>query len=112
METFTDRFKTVVGVRQGCTISPQLFNILLELVMRYATCDATVGIHIQGQLVNNLRFADDIALLADSNEDLQTLVTAGYTSSSDMGLKINIGKTEVQIISRKDITIHHGHQNQ
>ena len=38
--------------------------------MTYATCDTTVGIHIQEQLVNNLRFADDIALLAESNEDL------------------------------------------
>ena len=95
----------MVGVRQGCTISPQLFNILLELVMTYATCDATVGIHIQGQLVNNLHFADDIALLAESNKDLQALVTAVYTNSSDMGLNINIGKTEVQVLSKKDITM-------
>ena len=73
--------------------------------MTYATCDATVGIHIQEQLVNNLRFADDIALLAESNEDLLALVTAVYTSSSDMGLKINISKTEVQVISKKDITM-------
>ena len=101
----TDWFKTMVGVRQGCIISPQLFNILLEFVMTYATCDTTAGIHIQGQLVNNLRFADNIALLAQSNEDLQTLVTAVYTSSSNMGLKINIGKTEVQVISKKDITM-------
>ena len=72
--------------------------------MTYATCDSTVGIHIQGQL-NNLLFADDIALLAESNEDLQTLVTAVYTSSKDTGLKINIGKTEVQVISKKDITM-------
>ena len=89
----------MVGVWQGCIVSPQLFNIELELVMTYATCDATVDFHIQGQLVNNQRFADDIALLAESNEDLQTLVTAVYTST-DMGLKINIGKTEVQVLNQ------------
>ena len=49
-----------------------------------------------------MRFADDIALLTESNEDLQTLVTVVYTSSSDMG---NIGKTEVQLISKKDIAM-------
>ena len=101
----TDWFETRVGVRQGCIISPQLFNILLELVMLYATCDSPIGIHIQGQLVNNLRFADDIALLAESHGDLQSLVTSVYTCSSDLGLKINIGKTEVQVISKNDITM-------
>ncbi len=56
----TEWFTTSVGVRQGCVISPQLFNILLELVMLYATHDVNVGAKIQGQLISNLRFADDI----------------------------------------------------
>ena len=64
----------MVGVRQGCIISPQFFNILLELVMAYATYESAIGVYIQGHLINNLRFADDIALLAESAEDLQLLV--------------------------------------
>ena len=67
--------------------------------------DSPIGVHIQGQLINNLRFADDIALLAESKEDLQSLVNAVSESSTNMGLKINIGKTEVQVISKKDVTI-------
>jgi len=95
----------MVGVRQGCIISPLLFNILLELVMAYATYDSEIGIHIQGKRINNLRFADDIALLAESKEDLQSLVTSVYNCSTNLGLKININKTEVEVISKKDITI-------
>jgi hypothetical protein len=66
----TGWFSTTVGVRQGCVISPQLE--LLELVMLYATNDANIGVKIQGQLFSNLRFADDIVLLAETASDLQT----------------------------------------
>ena len=71
----TDWFATAVGVRQGCVISPQLFNILLELVMLFALEDTEIGATIQGCRINNLRFADDIVLIAESPEDLQTLLT-------------------------------------
>ena len=101
----TDWFRTMVVVRQRCIISPQLFNILLELVMAYATYESAIVVHIQGHLINNLRFVDDITLLAESAEDLQLLVNSVYTSSTNMGLKINIGKTEVQVISKKDMDI-------
>lgn len=97
----TSWFTTRVGVRQGCVISPQLFNILLELVMLYALHDCNIGVNILGQLINNLRFADDIALIANSPKDLQTLVNLVHKSSSAFGLKINIAKTEVQAISKE-----------
>ena len=75
-------------------VSHQLFNILLELVMAYAKYMPPPlvwhGVHIQGQLVINLRFADDIALLAESNE-----VNEVYLYNINLGLKINIAKTEV-----------------
>ena len=97
----TDWFTTAVGVRQGCVISPQLFNILLELVMLIALEDTEIGATIQGCHINNLRFADDIVLIAENPEDLQTLVDKVFTASSDYGLKINIQKTEVQVISKR-----------
>ena len=97
----TDWFRTTVGVRQGCVLSPQLFNILLEVVMLYATHDSSIGVLINGLLINNLRFADDIVLIAESENDLQTLVNAAQQVSSSFGLKINIAKTEVQVISKR-----------
>ncbi|XP_072037253.1 uncharacterized protein [Amphiura filiformis] len=80
-------------------ISPQLFNILLKL---YAPHGTNIVVNIQEQVVNNLRFAEDIALIANSEEDLPTLVNLVHQSSSAFGLKINITKTEVQAISNKD----------
>ena len=97
----TDWFKTTVGVRQGCALSPQLFNILLEAVMLYAIHDTKIGVRVQGQLINNLRFADDIVLIADNDRDLQTIDDLVHQSSSNFGLKINITKTEVQAISKQ-----------
>ncbi|XP_072016827.1 uncharacterized protein [Amphiura filiformis] len=78
---------------------PQLFNILLELVLRLAIEDVSIGITIQGQLINNLRFADDIVLLVEIN--LQTLVDKVHNESMKFGLTINIAKTEVQVIGRE-----------
>ena len=98
----TEWFQTTVGVRQGCVISPQLFNILLEVVMLYATHNVNIGAKIQGQLISNLRFADDIVILAESANDLQNLVDKVYENSSNLGLKINIAKTEVQVIGKKE----------
>ena len=109
----TDWFKTTVGVRQGCVISPQLFNLLLELAMLYATHDTTIGAQIQGQVISNLRFADDIVLIAENANDLQTIVNQVFQSTSNLGLKINISKTEVQVISRNVIQLNitiNGHQ--
>ena len=82
----TELFKTVARVKQRCVISPQLFNILLELVMLMALDDAQIGACIQGEQINNLRFADDIVLIAETPEELQTLVNRVYESSSDYGL--------------------------
>ena len=67
--------------------------------MLYATYDTTIG--IEWHLINNLRFADDIILIADTERNLQTLVDKVYRSSSNFGLKINITKTEVQDISKQ-----------
>ena len=71
---FAEWFQTTVGVIQGCVIPPQLFNILLEVVMLYATHNVKIGAKIQGQLISNLRFADGIVIFAESANDLQNLV--------------------------------------
>ena len=98
--SLTDWFSTRVGVRQGCIISPQLFNILLEVAMLHALHDLDLGACMNGTIINNLRFADDIAILAESEEDLQTLVSEVFKTSSQLGLKISLTKTQVQVIGR------------
>ena len=69
----TDWFPKIVGVRQGCVSSPQLFNIILEMVILHATYYTPIGTNIQGHLINNIRFADDIVLLARNEIDLQSI---------------------------------------
>ena len=101
-DNITEWFRTLTGLRQGCILSPQLFNILLELVISLAIQDLSIiGINLQGMTINNLRFADDIVLLADSVEDLLTLVTNIHTVSRKFGLTINKGNTEVQMITKE-----------
>ena len=68
--------------------------------MLYATHNVNIGAKIQDQLISNLRFADDIVILAESANDLQNLVDKVYENSSNLGLKINIAKTEVQVIGK------------
>ena len=67
--------------------------------------DVEVGIKNQGQIINNLRFADDIVLLAPSENDLQTLVNKVREWSKKFSLTINIGKTQVQVISKESMKI-------
>ena len=77
----TDWFQTLAGVRQRYILSPQLFNILLELVITTAIEDCNICLRLNGSIVNNLRFADDIALMTESESDLQTLVDLVHTTS-------------------------------
>ena len=103
----TDWFKVTVGVRQGCNLSPYLFNLLLEAMMQEAMKSVDAGVNVSGQLVNNLRFADDIDLIAESPEQLQVLTDKVEESSKRFGLKINVSKTKVMTIgkSHKELNI-------
>src|SRR2546426_6606998 len=67
--TLTDWFEMIVGVLQGCVLSPMLFNTFLETIMAKALTDNTQGIMIGGTMMDNLRFADDIAAVAGSEKD-------------------------------------------
>ena len=87
---------TVMGVMQGCVLSPVLFNILLEVVIALALGGNEVGATISGNLISNLRFADDICLVATSNDDLQQFVDAVHTTSMMFGLTVSSSKTVVQ----------------
>ena len=82
------------GVCQGCILSSCLFNLYAEYIMRNAGLDeAQAGIKIAGRNINNLRYADDTTLMAESKE-LKSLLMKGKEESEKVGLKLNIQKTK------------------
>ena len=86
----TDCFQIRKGVRQGCILSPCLINIYAEYIMRNARLDeAQAGIKIPGRNINNLRYADDTTLMAES-EELKSLLMKVKEESKKVGLKLNI----------------------
>jgi len=95
-------FKVVVGVGQGCNLSPYLFLLLLEAVMQLALQNTEAGVLMDGQVVNNLRFADDIDLIAESETDLQELTDKVNCYSKKLGLRINEKKTQVMAVGKTD----------
>ena len=87
----TDWFQIGKGVRQGCILSPCLFNLYAEYIMRNAGLEeAQAGINIVGRNVNNLRYADDTTLMAESEEELKSLLMEVKEKSEKVGLKLNI----------------------
>ena len=92
----TDRFQIAKGVRQGCILSPCLFNSYAECIMRNAGLEeAQVGIKIAGRNSNNLRYTDDTTLMAESEEELKSLLMKVKEESEKVGLKLNIQKTKI-----------------
>ena len=90
-----DWFQTGKGVSQGCILSPCLFNFYAEYIMRNAGLEeAQAGIKIAGRNINNLRYADDTTLMAES-EELKSLLMKVKEESEKVGLKLNIQKTKI-----------------
>ena len=91
-----DCFQTGEGVYQGCILSPCLFNLHPEYIMWNARLDeAQAGIKIAGRNINNLRYADDTTLMAQSEEELKGLLMKVKEESEKVGLKLNIQKTKI-----------------
>ena len=95
----TDQFQIGKGVRQGCILSPCLFNLYAEYVMRNAGLEeAQAGIKIAGRNINNLRYTEDTTLMAESEEELKSLLMKVKEQSEKAGLKLNIQKTEIMAL--------------
>ena len=92
----TDWFQIGKGVHQGCILSPCLFNLYAEYIMRNAGLDeAQARIKIAGRNINNLRYADDTIPMAESEEELKSLLMKVKEESEKVGLKLNIQKTKI-----------------
>ena len=91
-----DWFQIGKGVRQGCILSPCLFNLHAEYIMRNTGLEeAQAGIKIARRNINNLRYADDITLMAESEEELKSLLMKVKKESKKVGLKLNTQKTKI-----------------
>ena len=92
----TDWFQIAKRVCQGCILSPCLFNLYAEYIMRNAGLEeAQAGIKIAGRNINNLRHADDTTLMAESKEELKSLLMKVKEESEKVGLKLNTQETKI-----------------
>ena len=89
------------GVRQGCPISPLLFSIYAEAMMAEALEEVKEGIRVGGELLKDVRFADDQGMIVGSNDGLQRLMESLNRAAGRYDMKINIKKTKTMVVSRK-----------
>ena len=92
----TDWFQIGKGVCQGCILSPCLFNLYAEYIMRNAGLDeAQAGIKISGRNISNLRYTDDTTIMAETEEELKSLLMKVKEESENIGLKLSIQQTKI-----------------
>ena len=108
----TEPVKIKRGVRQGCVLSPVMFNLYTEHIFRKT--NHIPGVNINGHNINNLRYADDTVLIAEDEASLQDLVTKVKDESEKCGLLMNIKKTKVMLLTKdtkeKKVSIHIDHK--
>ena len=96
----TDWFQIGKGVPQSCILSPCLFNFYAEYIMRHTGLEeAQAEIKIAGRNISNIRYADDTTLMAESEEELKSLLMKVKVESEKVGLKVNIQKTKIMASS-------------
>ena len=96
----TDWIKIGKGVHQGCLLSPCLFNLYVEYIMQNARLDEPqTGIKIAVRNINNIRYADDTTLMAESIEELKSFLMKVKEENEKAGLKLNIQKTKIMASS-------------
>ena len=96
----TDWFPIGKGVHQGCILSPCLFNLYAEYIMRNVRLDEVqAGIKIARRNINNLRYVDDTTLMAENEEKLKSLLMKVKEKSEKVGLKLSIQKTKIMASS-------------
>ena len=97
----TDWFQIRKGVRHGCILSSCLFNLYAEYITQNAGLnEAQAGIKIAERIINNLIYADDTTLMAESEEELKSLFMKVKVESEKVGLKLNIQKTKIIMANR------------
>ena len=97
-------FKTAVGVRQGCLLSPILFNLLWDKIMQEPLHDHHTSISIGGRPVRNRRFAEDIALVGGSSSELQDLTNILVDRAMTYGMKVSTEKSKIITNSMNNIS--------
>ena len=101
-QDMSDWVNIAKGVRQGCVLSPELFSLYTEMIMR--KINHMDGVRIGGINVNNIRYADDTAIIADSEEQLPNLINLIADENRKFGLEINKRKTFCMTVSKKNVS--------
>lgn len=99
----SEEIKICRGVRQGCILSPTLFNIYSEEIFCHALANTSAGVVVNGKIINNLRYADDTIIMTTNREDLQMLMNRINNHSNEHGITINLKKTKYMVISKQAI---------